>query len=153
MQPTDYEQVFLESASEVMETMFFTGVVPDEGNQDDSAALLSAELTFHGKVSGKFGVRLPLHSARLIGANFLGSDEVSDEQAAQVVCELANMLCGSVLSRVEGEARFELRHPELDKANRDWRSENSAVGYTFGTEEGSLTMWIAFEPRMACPAA
>jgi hypothetical protein len=53
--------------------------------------------------------------ARVVGAGFLGREEaeVSDAQAGEVVCELANMICGSVLSRLESEATFQITHPEL----------------------------------------
>jgi CheY-specific phosphatase CheX len=155
---TDIEEIFLESASEVLETMFFTGVeaaIPfAEAAGSPHSPLLSAELAFRGSVSGTFGVRVSLQSARMIAANFLGSEETSDSQAAEVVCELSNMLCGSVLSRLEGDARFELEHPELDPANTDWRTYQDAVGRTFATQEGALTMWIVFDaPDWARPAA
>jgi hypothetical protein len=50
-----------------------------------------------------------------VGAGFLGREEaeVSDGQAGEVVCELANMICGSVLSRLESEETFQITHPEL----------------------------------------
>ena len=38
---------------------------------------------------------------------------MSSERAGEVVCELANMLCGSVLSRMDATAVFELSCPEL----------------------------------------
>lgn len=152
MPQTNFEQVFLEAASEVLETMFFTGV--EAGDASEDGEILSAELTFTGHISGRFGVRVSERSGKLIAANFLGTDEATRAQAAEVLCELANMLCGSVLSRIESEARFELRHPELDQTNRDWRTEQQAVGYTFGTEEGTLTMWISFaDPAQIAPAA
>ena len=153
MPRTDLQQIFLESASEVLETMFFTGVA-DENGEEDAASLLAAELTFHGNPCGRFGVRMPVATARLIAASFLGLDdsEISDRQVADVVCELSNMFCGSVLSRVEAGARFELSHPEIDKNNSDWRQVPNATGYTFGIEEGAVTLWIAFEERSALVA-
>jgi hypothetical protein len=148
MQSIDFEQVFLNAATEVLETMFFVDVLP-EGGPEDGASMLSAELQFQGRVSGRFGVRVPLPGGRVMAANFLGSEQASEVQAGQVLCELANMLCGSVLSRIEEEARFELGHPELETANTDWRAYESGIGYTFGTEQGSLTMWMIFgEPAL-----
>jgi CheY-specific phosphatase CheX len=146
----DLQQIFVESASEVLETMFFTGVVEEDSSEDETA-MVSAELTFHGSPSGKFGVRVPLTTGRSIASNFLGLDEVSDEQVGEVVCELTNMICGSVLSRMEAGARFELMHPEVDAKNSDWREHPGAVGHTFGMDEGSITLWMAeAKPHLVC---
>ena len=146
MQRTDFRQVFLEATSEVLETMFFTGVV-EENAEETGETLISAELIFHGQPSGRFGVRVPCSTGRLIAASFLGLDEaeVSSEKIGEVVCELTNMICGSVLSRMEAGARFELMHPEVDPLNTDWREHPEVTGYTFGLEEGALTLWMAVE--------
>ncbi len=144
MQRTDLQQVFLESASEVLETMFFTGV-EDENADDENVSKVSSVLGFNGKMSGKFGVQVPIHTGQAIAANFLGFDEVTDNQVADVVCELSNMLCGSVLSRLESGARFELLHPELDHRNLTWKERANAVGYTFGLGEGSMTIWMTIQ--------
>jgi CheY-specific phosphatase CheX len=153
MPRTDVQQIFLESASEVLETMFFTGVA-DENGEEDAASLISAELKFHGSPSGRFGVRMPISTGRLIAASFMGLDEseISERQVADVVCELSNMFCGSVLSRIEAGARFELSHPEIDTQNADWRQLPNAMGYTFGIEEGAVTLWISLEERPALVA-
>jgi CheY-specific phosphatase CheX len=146
MPQIDVQQIFLESAGEVLETMFFTGVAEDN-IEEDAASLICAELTFHGQPSGRFGVRVPPRTGRLIAASFLGLDEseVSERQVADVVCELTNMFCGSVLSRVEAGARFELMHPEIDTTNFDWRQLPNAIGCTFGIEEGTVTIWMTLE--------
>ena len=143
MPQIDVQRIFLESASEVLETMFFTGVA-DEDMQEESDALICSELTFHGSPSGRFGVRVPAHTARTIAASFLGLDEseVLPSQVADVICELTNMFCGSVLSRVEAGARFELMHPEITSVNEDWRQLPNAMGCTLGIEEGTVTLWM-----------
>jgi CheY-specific phosphatase CheX len=153
MQPIEIQKIFLESASEVLETMFFTGI-EDENASDADITKVSAELGFNGHPSGKFGVQVPLETGRLIAANFLGSEEITDAQVAEVVGELSNMLCGSVLSRLEAGARFELFHPEIDLGNLSWHERPEAVGCTFGLGEGTITMWIVLnESNVACPAA
>jgi CheY-specific phosphatase CheX len=148
MPQIDIQRIFFESASEVLETMFFTGVAAED-TAEDAASLLCAELTFHGSPSGRFGVRLPRKTGRLIAASFLGLDapEVTDRQVADVVCELTNMFCGSVLSRVEAGARFELMHPEIDTANSDWHEIPNAVGCTLGIEEGTVTLWMTMDEQ------
>ena len=146
MPQVSMQKIFLESASEVLETMFFTGVA-EENTEQEGDSPISAELTFHGKPSGRFGVRMPSATGRLIAASFLGLDEseVAEQQVTDVVGELTNMFCGSVLSRIEAGARFELMHPEIDSANRNWRTLPNTVGYTFAIEEGTVTLWMALE--------
>jgi CheY-specific phosphatase CheX len=146
MPRTDLQKIFLESASEVLETMFFTGVA-DENSREDMGSVISAELTFLGSPCGRFGVRMPVTTGRLIAASFMGLDEseISERQLADVVCELSNMFCGSVLSRIEAGARFELLHPEIDPQNRDWKQMPNAEGHTFGIEEGTVTLWITLD--------
>jgi Chemotaxis phosphatase CheX len=145
MRRTDVQQIFLESASEVLETMFFTGVAEEDSEEGCGDSLMCAELAFRGSPSGRFGVRTPVATGRLVAASFLGLEaaEVSEAQIGDVVCELANMFCGSVLSRLEAGARFELMHPEIDERRTDWREIPEAVGHTFGLEEGTVTVWMA----------
>lgn len=146
MPQTDLQQIFLESVGEVLETMFFTSVVAEDSTEG-SDSMVSAELSFLGSPSGRFGVRVPKSTGRQIASSFLGLEEakISEEQVGQVVCELTNMICGSVLSRVEAGARFELMHPEVDSKNTDWRQYNGAVGSTFGLEEGTVTIWMTLD--------
>ena len=153
MQRTDLQQIFYESASEVLETMFFAGIT-NEDSQPAGDALISAELIFHGTPSGRFGIQIAHSTAHAIAASFLGLDEteVGEEQIAEVVCELTNMICGSVLSRVEAGARFELMHPEIDPQNRNWREVKNAFGSAFGLEEGTVTLWMTFENEPALVA-
>lgn len=146
MQPIDLQQVFLESTTEVLETMFFTTVTP-EPPEEPAHEFVAAELTFRGSPSGRFGIRIPTVTARPMTANFLGlqESEVSPSQIEEVTCELTNIICGSVLSRVEANGRFELLHPEISPVAWDWRQSEEAFGCTFSLDEGSLTVWVAIE--------
>ncbi len=148
---TDVQEVFLSSASEVLETMFFTGVMEQEATEDGSP-VVAAELTFRGKPSGRFGVRVSSETGRAIAVNFLGLDDVSENQVEEVVAELSNMLCGSVLSRLEAGVRFELSHPVL-QVDCSWEEHSGSIGHTFGLEEGTLTMWLMFEEKSASSVA
>ena len=141
---TDFQQVFVDAANEVLEAMFFT-VIEDENAEECPPGRVSAQLQFLGSPSGVFGVQMPADTSRLMAANFLGCEEVSEGQVAEVICELSNMLCGSVLSRVKQDAAFELLHPHIEATETDWKERNDAVGYTFGLGEGRMTMWMAIE--------
>ncbi|MGE5487665.1 MAG: chemotaxis protein CheX [bacterium] len=104
-----------EAAGEVLETMFFTAVSPAE---QDAPAAASRELTagvrFKGAPSGMLTLAIAEAPARRIACNFLGAEDESaltDSQVSEVIGELANMICGSVLSRIESDTTFDLDKP------------------------------------------
>jgi CheY-specific phosphatase CheX len=144
MAPNDrLHEIFLESASEVLETMCFVGVL-GENTEPEVSDLISAELVFNGVPSGHFGVQVPSSTGRLIASNFLGkeAEDITEAEVEQVVGELANMICGSVLSRVEAGARFELLHPVIVPAG-EGTPHPAAVQYTLELEEGVMILWMA----------
>ena len=149
----DLPQILLESATEVLETMFFTGIL-DENAEETAPELVSAELLFRGSPSGRFGVRVPVATGRLIASSFLGLDEseLSQSHVEEVVGELTNMICGSALSRIEAGARFELLHPQIIPSTTDWRQYPDVAGSTFELEEGTLTLWVTLEEKQLTPA-
>jgi CheY-specific phosphatase CheX len=111
----DLERHLRPACEEVLETMFFTSVMDTAAKSTEcDDPLIAFRLTFSGARSGAFEVRTSEASARSLAAGFLGEIEadVTGERAGEVVCELANMLCGSVLSRMDAAAVFELSHPE-----------------------------------------
>jgi CheY-specific phosphatase CheX len=110
------------------------------------AQVLEARLAFHGRPSGTLNVRLSEASARLLAAGFLGEDEetLTDSQPGQVVCELANMLCGSLVSKLENEESFDLSVPELladGQAAPDAETPPEAR-QSFELENGILTVTL-----------
>jgi CheY-specific phosphatase CheX len=155
MAPNDQlQQVFFESASEVLETMCFVGVLGEQA-EPAAADLISAELVFNGKPSGRFGVQVPPSTGRLIAANFLGkeAEDITDAEIEQVVGELANMICGSVLSRIEAGARFELLHPVIVPPGQG-TPHPEAVTNVLELEEGAMILWMIVQDTIpACSAA
>lgn len=107
------------AAADVLETMFFSPLM-GEATPDASCSepALMARLKFSGGRSGSFTIRVSAGAAGTIAANFLGEETDTPEpgQVRDVVCEMANMICGSVLSRLDREAHFDLQHPELVEA-------------------------------------
>lgn len=101
---------------DVLERMFFVEVVGDSV-PPVSAALPAIEacLPFEGDPPGYFTLAVTTAAARPIAADFLGVDEteVTDQQVEAVVSELANMVCGSLLSQVESTATFRLGAPRI----------------------------------------
>ena len=111
------------AATDVLETMFFTSVageVPGGAAANDSER--AVQLRFWGGRSGTFRLRLSASAATVIAANFLADavPEPSEEEIDQVIREAANMICGSVLSRLDGESEFNLGSPELADPLAAW---------------------------------
>lgn len=145
MEPNEIQTALEAAVEEVLETMCFTGVVassegtvPAEG--DGGGPAIAAALRFDGSPSGEFRMSVPLKLARAVGSSFLGreEEEVSDSQAEEVVCELANIICGSVLSRLQSESSFRLSHPELVRPEADLASGRAAASRWFDLEGGIL---------------
>ena len=114
---------------------------------DAAVPACTAELRFHGDPSGQCRLRVPWNVARILGAGFLGCEEtdVSDFQTEGVVCELANMICGSVLSRLEGGATFQITHPELVPPERGAGFEGAGINRWFDLGDGMLTVSLELQ--------
>ena len=126
MEPTEIQPALESAVGEVLETMCFaTALASSEGaapaEDSSSPPLLTAQLHFQGNPPGQFRVCATSDLARVIAAGFLGQEEteVSEAEAQEVMGELANMICGSVLSRLESDAIFHLSHPEIIHSSRE----------------------------------
>ena len=108
-------QLLSDSAQAVLETMFFA--IPDEVSMDPArpaGSLIAAGLAFEGAPSGRFGLVASEPLAQAFTANFIGDFEDSApaaEKVAGVMAELANMICGALLSKIESGANFDLGAP------------------------------------------
>jgi CheY-specific phosphatase CheX len=142
------QQVLASAAAEVLETMFFTSLA-DEGEEPATAdgPSMCASLAFCGTTSGRLGVRLPLETARQMATAFLGLEEeqATDAQAGEVVCELCNMVCGSVLSGLESGSTFELRHPELGPPDTGCARSGEVTSRILALEDGVFEVWLERE--------
>ena len=152
MKACEFAVLIHECFSEVLDAMYFTTVL-DSGPQEmaaedlpETGAPVAFSLRFAGDVSGSFGLLLDESTARKLAANFLGEDEssISSIEVGEVAGELANMLCGSVMSRVEGEHKFVLSHPEAVALSPVLGTGDELV-CRFATDSGDVTVWIALE--------
>jgi CheY-specific phosphatase CheX len=113
------EQALTECTEEVLEQMFFVQPVeepiPGDSPQAGDATHLSVDVGFSGEPSGRLLLRISKPAARSIAADFLAEEEavLSEQQVGEVICELANIICGSVLTRVESRTSFRLGSPRL----------------------------------------
>jgi hypothetical protein len=114
----DFAATLSRVGAEVLETMFFDEAVPapcDHGWIPSAAAVC---LVFEGSHRGQFLLNVAPGVARSITPAFLGidPDEVLEGQSSQVLLELANILCGSVLSHLWPDSELRLGAPELLEA-------------------------------------
>ena len=147
MPVSEFDQMLFDATAEVLETMFFTTPAEDaEPAPAPEGPWISARMTFRNAPSGKFGIRTPMATGRKLASSFLGLDEesISEAQIGEVVCELANMLCGSVLSRLDKSTCFELSSPVLAPAEAGC-PESAVACRMCELDEGPVAVWLELE--------
>jgi CheY-specific phosphatase CheX len=141
--------------AEVLEQMFFIRALAEGASEEAPPdSRLAAAVIFHGAPSGQLILQVTTAAARSIAADFLGEDEpvLSEQQVGEVICELANIICGSVLSHVESESTFHLDTPELQTGGVSVEALKDAVIYQLSLENGRLD--VAFQTEVpVCPLA
>jgi len=117
------QRALQESTEEVLEKMFFIQCL-GESLEAESEPPFVAHLAFEGDPSGALTLYVRASAARSVAADFLAAEEpdLSEQEVGEVVCELANMICGSVLSRVESSATFRLASPQLVASGNDGKN-------------------------------
>jgi len=157
MKASDFTVLVPDCCSDVLEAMYFTSVLevtredafPERGGTEGMPSFQAEyafSLNFRGDVSGRFGLSLSGPAARCLASNFLGEEDsnLSIHEVGEVIGELANMLCGSVASRIEGERKFVLSHPEPIALLPDVRTEDVLIS-KFDTDSGLITTRIVVE--------
>jgi len=133
------------AAADVLETMFFSTVMGEAPvGLDRPANAVAARLQFSGARSGVFAVRLTEGAAQVIAASFLAeeTEEPTKPQVQEVVCELANMMCGSVLSRLDRGAHFDLGPPAVTDADDIAVLDAACRGFDIGDGEVAVFLQI-----------
>ena len=153
MTNTELKCALADCTAEVLEQMFFVhgleGAAPATPEADSD---LICGVDFAGEPSGSLTLRLSLGAARSIAADFLGEDAatLSAFQVGHVVLELSNIICGSVLSRIESDTTFRLESPRLLS---EWKSPGAeAIVHSVILDTGVLTVELSPE-RPVCPVA
>lgn len=146
-------QLLSESAQKALETMFFTA--PDGVSaepQRPTGELIAASLTFRGEPPGRFGMVISEPLARTLAASFLGSDDeglLLPVQVADVMGELANMMCGSAVSDLESNVNFDLGAPESIHVGAGDPGPDFTAGSPsicrFEFSGGALVLFLTFE--------
>jgi CheY-specific phosphatase CheX len=141
---------FMESAvAEVLESMCFIsseGEATDEMG-DDRPNWICGELEFSGIPGGAFGIAVPPSTAAVIAANFLGEDEadLSEKQTVEVVCELTNMVCGTLLAQIDSKQAFTLSPPKHVSADTGSPAKSGRIQGTYALDEGFIYTWLELQ--------
>jgi CheY-specific phosphatase CheX len=155
-------QALRDAVAEVLEKMFFIRILenprpaaeisaPGEGSSPESEIL--TQVTFHGEPPGKLSLRLERRVARAIAADFLGEEEpeLEEREVEDVTRELANMVCGTVLTHVESAVLFGLDEPQLADASAPECGRPESAMHVFPIGAGVLKVKIWME-EPACGA-
>jgi len=145
MKSGEVQAALAAAVEDVLETMCFASVLhssatsPGQG-AGAAASAVRAELRFEGNPSGGFRLDVDSTAAQGLGAAFLGLEEqeVTEIQQGEVVCELANMICGSVLSKLERGTTFHITHPALVQASASAAYQSTDISRWFDLGGGGL---------------
>jgi hypothetical protein len=138
--------------ADVLESMFFLEGLSEAAESAAEADTVAVRLTFDGDPPGYFRMRLARPAACTFAADFLGvdSESLTPRQSTEVTLELANMICGAVLSRIESSATFRLGAPQIMAEDTGKQGPAEETRYTVATGSGTLTVAIHMETR-TCP--
>lgn len=145
----EWDEMLAEAAGEVLETMFFTGIFgAAQARESLAGPHFAARLTFDGTPGGALTLSVAAPAASALAANFLAASD--DEppgpaQLASVVCELANMVCGALLSKVQSERHFRLSSPEPMAG--DGAIPCGEPSQSLDVGDGAIDVWLVLEPH------
>jgi CheY-specific phosphatase CheX len=141
-----FDAALRDSVTEALEDMFFVHDLGEGGGMPGSGPELMARVDFTGAPSGWLTLRAGMQSARSLAADFLGEDveALADEQASEVFAELANIVCGAVLTRTESSSVFKLAPPRLLSPEEGMPAEGGSK-YVVTLANGPLTVFLKTE--------
>lgn len=106
-----------ECVSAILETMFFTAAEPCEAGEAGGPEWMQVAVDFEGAPSGITRLWLTEAAAVRMAGDFLGLDgSAGPDEARMTAFELANMICGSLVSRLESGSNFALAAPRSEPA-------------------------------------
>ena len=114
VQAAELSEILRDVVAEVLETMFFTEASGVGCEHAWLSEATTVRVPFSGSHCGQMLLCVSADVVSSIAPAFLGRDfgETSREERGQVILELANILCGAVLSRLWPESRLQLEAPE-----------------------------------------
>jgi CheY-specific phosphatase CheX len=145
MRAAHFDSLLEGAVAEVLESMCFLSTGGETALPASSeTAWVARKLEFRGPLRGSFGVQVPLDTARLLASNLLGEegDDVSDEQAGEAVGELANIVCGVLLGRIDSRHTFDLSAPRAVAVNQIPAAGPDRVCRTIALDDGVMMVWL-----------
>ena len=135
-----------ESTRSVLETM--CSLIPslDEGlSEDQREQLECVEVKFTGPLKGSLVMAAGQDAAEVLAPAFLGmdSEEMAPDSVAAVLAEMANMICGATVSRMEPDGRFSLTMPAPAGPLPDAKECTAELGLDCGC--GSIVVQMRIE--------
>jgi hypothetical protein len=129
---------------EVMELMFFSTVLGPAGARPEGPCI-TATVQFSGPRTGTLGVCSPQAAVTALAANFLQlEEEDSEKEVDSIFGELANVLCGALLGRMEPAGHFAISVPQVSRSlEGGGLPENTPVRRCVEIEEGALEIGLA----------
>jgi CheY-specific phosphatase CheX len=133
------------AVTDTLEKMFFSESfpAPDASPGDDP---VRSVVGFSGDAAGWLELSVAATQATMLAADFLGIErsEVNTAEVESVCGEMANMICGSLVSTVAPTSRFALSHPEITESVQPAVANLISRGYQ--TETGNLRVLLHVSP-------
>ncbi len=146
MPVTELDQVLVDSAVEVLETMFFSEAVPAEDTAGAAGeAGVSVQVGFGPDPEGELQATVGWGVAEELAESLLGrpAATLSRGEVLSSVCEMTNMICGAALSRLLGGRAFRLATPVLAAENAP---AQGGAGVEIRLQLDSGVLQLAFRP-------
>jgi Chemotaxis phosphatase CheX len=147
------------SAEDVLGTMFFTPVIGRDDTSASEPSHLAIRLCFlaggsradqaeASSPAGHLDLEVSREGAQCIAASFLAADgTVPEFRVNDVLCELANVICGNVMSIWASESGFALLSPEVIHSSGEEWPNAQAFEEWFELERGWLKLKLALVKR------
>lgn len=144
--PENLPQLLEAATAEVLETMFFAAATGEPTIWPSSpGACAAAAVRFSGTHNGMLTIRVPEEAARTMAAGFLGVDadaSLTPGRITEVVCEMANMICGAMLSHMDPDGDVRLDPPAPPETGAV--PPDGAVEAVVAVDEGPVAVNLAF---------
>jgi len=139
----DYRGALLTAVTDVAENSLFAFADASTVDTFDAAATapmaeggsewLRAEVDFKGPIAGRFELVAPAPLARHLCASFAGAEpeEIGEGDLLDFTGELANMMCGTWLTRACRHDAFSLMPPRVDRGQPDLATSDDELSERF----------------------
>ncbi|HET6461666.1 MAG TPA: chemotaxis protein CheX [Syntrophales bacterium] len=123
----DMKEIMMAAIFDVVEKMFYVFLEPVADEYSDYA--MEAAVQFKGDVKGEISILVSEALAENMVRNFLGlaQGQMTRDDVEDCMKEVANMVCGNFLGRLDRTKVFDLSMPSFSRSPR----KNIADGHSF----------------------